>query len=135
MKRVLTCALTLFMLLTLCAPAWADILWEPDNKFYEKHRNECTYIDRSYYANSPNGFVTLYDAPNGSIVESQFQNGSVLHVYYQYQDWGCITAFGEEGPMNGWTKMSELSLVYDHISFAEEYADKITPYNRRVCRL
>ncbi|MDE7219037.1 MAG: hypothetical protein K2O45_05380 [Oscillospiraceae bacterium] len=129
MKRILTCILTVLILLTLAAPARADILWEPDNNFYEKHRGECTYIGRSYYANGPEGFVTLYNAPNGSIIEAQYQNGYALPVYYQYKDWACITVFGDEGEINGWTKLSDLSLIYDHISFEEEYADRITEYN------
>lgn len=129
MKRVLTCALTLVMLLTLSVPAFADIVWEPDNSFYEKHRGECTYIGRGYYANGPDGFVTLYDAPNGSIVEGQYQNGNTLWVYYQYWNWGCITVFGDEGQVNGWVPMSDLYLVYDHISFEEAYGDQFRGYN------
>ena len=71
MKRLWTCLLTLVTLLALTPAARADVLWEPDNNFYWKHSDECTYVGRSYYANGPEGFVTLYDAPGGSIVEGQ----------------------------------------------------------------
>ena len=128
MKRILSCALTFLMLLALTAPAFADMIWEPDNSFYKKHQGECTYINRSYYANGPEGFVTLWDAPNGGVVEGQYQNGEILHVYHQYQDWGCITVFDEK-QVSGWVPMAELELVYDYICFEEEYADKITKYN------
>ena len=129
MKRLWTCLLTLVTLLALTPAARADVLWEPDNNFYEKHADECTYIGRSYYANGPEGFVTLYDAPGGSIVEGQYRNGFTLHVYFKYEDWGCITVFGDEGQVDGWAPLSELTLIYDHIAFEEEYAEQIRDYN------
>lgn len=129
MKRLFVFLLALLTLPALAVPAYADVIWEPNNSFYQKHWNECTYVDRSYYANGPEGFVTLWDAPGGSMVQGQYRNGSSLHVYHQYGDWGCITVFGDEGQVDGWAPMSELELIYDYISFEEEYADKITAYS------
>ncbi len=126
MKRFMNCALVLALLLALAAPARADLIWEPDNDFYRRHG--CTHVDRSYYANGPDGFVTLYDAPGGSIVEGQYRNGFSLHVYFKYRDWGCITVFEDEGQVDGWAPLAELALIYDHISFEEEYADRIRDY-------
>ena len=129
MKRLFVFLLALLTLLALAAPAYADIMWEPDNSFYRKHQDECTYVDRNYYANGPEGFVTLYSAPGGGIVQGQYRNGFSLHVYHRYQDWGCVTVFGNEGQVSGWAPMSELELIYDYIAFEEEYADRITAYN------
>lgn len=58
MKKFLSLACALAALLALAAPARADLLWEPDNRFYRDH--PCTYVDRSFYANGPDGFVTLW---------------------------------------------------------------------------
>ena len=129
MKHLFSILLALLTVLALAAPARADIMWEPDNSFYQKHQDECEYVNRSFYANGPDGFVTLWDAPNSGIVRGQYQNGFTLRVYHQYQDWGCVTVFGDEGQVDGWVPMAELSLKYDYLSFAEEYADRITPYN------
>lgn len=130
MKRFWTCLMTLAMLLALTAPACADLLWEPRNSFYEKHSGECDYVGRSHYANGGEGFVTLWDAPGGSIVEGQFQNGTTLEVYWQYEDWGCATIWGDEtGEISGWVPMEDLCLIYDHISFEEEYGDQFRDYN------
>ena len=134
MKRFFTCLLAVLTLLSLTPAAYADVLWEPDNNFYEKHSDECVYVGRSYYANGPKGFVTLWDAPDGSTVAAQYENGVTLHVTWQYQDWGCVESWkdGWEGsgsiPAGGWVPMSELYLVYDYISFEEEYGQYFTDY-------
>lgn len=130
MKRILTCALALLLLLTLAAPAFADVMWEPDdNAFFEKHRRDCTYEDRSYYANGKDGFVTLLDAPGGSIVRAQYGNGEILWVGYTCKDWALVSRWEDDGSFSGWAPMADLSLVYDYICFAEEYADQIRDYN------
>ena len=131
MKRFLTFILTLTALFALAAPAFADVMWEPDNNsFYDRHRNQCEYEGRSYYANGSDGFVTAWDAPGGSLVRRQFENGEKLHVYFIYQNEWALTAYWEnQKETSGWVPMPDLELVYDYISFEEEYADRITPYN------
>ena len=131
MKRLFVFLLTLLTLLALAAPAYADIMWEPDNNsFYDRHRNQCEYENRTYYANGKDGFVTLLDAPNGSMVRAQFENGEKLRIYFIYNGSYGLAAFWTDGEeTSGWVPMSDLELVYDYISFAEEYADRITAYN------
>lgn len=129
MRRILTCFLTLTLLLALAAPARADMLWEPDNRFYEKHYGECDYLGRQYYANGPEGYITLWDAPNGSSVAAQYENGETLWVYWLYDGWGCISRWEDGEERTGWVEMDHLALVYDYISFAEEYGDRICAYN------
>ena len=131
MKKCLTILLALASLLALTAPAYADMLWEPpDNDFYAKHYEECESVVRTFYANGPEGFVTLWDAPGGSSVQAQYENGTALMVYWRYQDWGCITTWDSRGDsIDGWVPMDQLALIYDGQAFAEEYADFITDYN------
>lgn len=128
MKRFFSCFLTLVMLLALSAPAYADIMWEPqDNQFYKQHG--CTYENRSYYANGPEGFVTVWDAPGGVVVQAQYQNGEALWVGYTWQEWALISRWEDEKEITGWVPLAELSLIYDYLSFQEEYADRIRPYD------
>lgn len=129
MKRFLACLLILALLPALAAPARADVLWTPNNSFYEQHYDDCEYVGRSYYANGPEGFVTLWNAPDGSLVEGQYQNGAKLLVYWRYEDWGCITVWGDGGEVTGWVPMADLYLVYDYISFEEEYGHQFRDYN------
>jgi len=130
MKKVITGAFALMLLLTLTMPAHADVMWEPrDNPYYEKHRNECEYENRGYYANGNEGFVTLLDAPNGSTVRAQYKNGEVLWVAYTHDNWALINRWDGETDLSGWAAMSDLKLKYDCQSFMEEYAEKIHAYS------
>lgn len=129
MKRVLNGVLFLAALLALAVPAYADILWEPqDNRFYETHRGQCESEERNYHANGPEGFVTAWDAPEGGMVIAQYPNGEALRVYFIYQDWGLVARWEDGRETSGWIPMAQLSLIYDYLSFAEEYGDRITPY-------
>jgi len=128
-KRLFTLFCTLVLTFSLIPAAHADVLWTPDNQFFYNHSGECTYVGRSYYANGTHGYVTLWNAPDGGIVVDQFENGFTLQVYWQYEDWGCATIFGDEGWIDGWVPMAELALIYDYISFAEEHGAKIKDYN------
>lgn len=129
MKRFFTCLLALSALCALTVPAHADLLWEPNgNQFYERHREDCDYEGRDYYANGAEGFVTLWNAPRGSVVLSQYENGRKLWVYYIYRSWGLIRVWEDGTETSGWIPLADLSLAYDHISFAEEYAGQIRDY-------
>ncbi len=127
-KRVVTSLLALALLLALAPAARADVLWEPDNGFYERHSDQCTYVGRGYLANGPDGFVTLWNAPNGSEVEAQYENGEALWVYWLWEDWGCISRWEDGKETSGWVEMDDLALQYDYIAFAEDYADQIKDY-------
>lgn len=129
MKKLLSFTLTLVMLFTLAAVARADVIWEPENNFYERHRDECTYAARQYYANGPDGFVTLYDAPGSSSYSAQYENGAVLNSQFQYQDWLYLYVWNNGREDGGWVPLSELYLIYDYISFEEEYGSLFQPYN------
>ena len=129
MKRWLTYCCCILTLLALCATARADVLWEPDNNFYVKNADQCDYIGRQYYANGDEGFITLWEAPGGTRAVHQFQNGYTLWVYYQYEDWACAVVWGDEGEITGWAPMEDFVLKYDYLSFEEEYADEIHPYD------
>lgn len=129
MKRALTCLLALMVLLALAPAAHADIIWEPENSFYQRHAKECSYENRFYYANGSDGFVTAWNAPNGNSVEDQYENGEKLLIQFIYKDWGCIVRWDGKKEISGWIPLADLVLTYDYIVFQEEYADRITDYN------
>lgn len=126
-KRYSLLMLAVFLAGALTIPARADLIWEPENRFYQTHN--CTAIERTYYANGPEGFVTLWDAPDGSRVEGQYENGTRLRVYWGYKDWGCITRWEDGAEVSGWVPMDHLAELYDWHAFEAEYGDRFRPYN------
>ena len=130
MKRLITLVLAVILLLGLSATAYADILWEPDNLFLKQHRGECPRMDRSYRALTE---VTVYESPEDNTVMWTIPEGEPWRVYYTYEDsngnlWGCLEKweFGE----TGWVPMAYMELVYDYISFAEEFGHEFVTLDK-----
>ncbi len=123
MKKWISLCLML-ALFTAFAPARADVLWEPDNRFYRAHAEECTSHSRVYFANGPEGNVTLYSAPDSIFPVAQVENGTRLWISFLYEDWGCTDS--EDRP--GWCPLNQLVPIYDSISFAEEYGAQFRVY-------
>lgn len=133
MKRIGTALLAWALLAVLAVPARADILWEPfDDVFFDRHREEMALVIRNFRANGEEGFVTLLNAPGGRREEARYENGTPLLVYNSWRDWGliCVWEQTEDGFQEtyGWTPLSDLVLIYDHISFQEEYGGEIREY-------
>ncbi len=123
MKRRIVCLLTAaFCCCLLAGMAFADVIWEPENRFYEKHSDECTYLNRSYIVNSPEGGVRIYSSPESHSAKETVQNGEKLRVYFTYaqETWGYV--YGSQ--TEGWAELSGLTLLYDHEWFCEDFADQ-----------
>ena len=130
MKKILRLCLVLVMLASLTVSASADLIWAPDNSFFRSHADECTHLEGGkYFVNSEDGFITLWSRPDGGWVVGQVSNGVQTAVSWLYKDWTCITVMSDEGRIEGWVAMKDLSKVYDYLAFEAEYADRITPYN------
>lgn len=106
----------------------ADIIWEPDDNFYNQNASECTYVNRVYTANGPDGIVIVYKSPESPQVVTQIDNGTQIYISYTYQApdgivWGIYEDFvgGITRWITGWIPMDYMALVYDSISFAEEF--------------
>ena len=127
-RRIVVLFLAAVMAMSVGVTARADVLWEPENRFYEKHSQECEHLGRGFYANGPEGFVTLWDAPNGSRVQGQLTNGGELWVDWHYQDWAYASVYDGGEATEGWVPLAELQLIYDYISFAQDYAGEIREY-------
>lgn len=124
MKKCIQLLCILLMLVSIPLQARADVIYEPFDSFYEEHREECVYHARSYTAAGPNGDVTVYESPESDREETVLENGATLWISYTYVDargitWGCWEDW--EADILGWVPMDYLELIYDGISFEEEY--------------
>ena len=106
-------------------PVKADAIWEPRSEFYEEHASECEYNARNYIANGPDGVVKIYVSPENSTVVDTLENGVSVCVLFTYVDedgieWGVVENYND-ALRTGWLPMEYMTVVYDYISFKEEY--------------
>jgi hypothetical protein len=111
--------------------ASADIIWEPENNFYNKHASECEPMFRDFTANASKDFVTLWESPGSQKKVATYKNGVTFWIRYTYTDkynfiWGF---YYENSHSNGWLHMNDLEVVYDNISFMEEHESELKEYN------
>lgn len=121
MKKLVAVMLTLILMLSLSTTAFADVIWIPEDLFLNQHMADCERTDRSYRALSE---VKIYEDPESPKVLWTMPEGETCWVYYTYEDasgnlWGCTE--NQEDYEAGWIPLAYTELVYDHISFAEDY--------------
>ena len=124
------CGFLCYMLCIL--PVRADVIWEPQESFYEEVSSECEYVGRVFTANGPDGEVILYASPVSGRVIARWENGFKAYISFTYEDKnGTIWGIYEEGDSSktGWMPMEYMDVVYDGISFGEEYMADITEQN------
>ena len=63
--------------------ASADVIFEPDNDFYGRHSDECTYFNRSCIAGAD---TYLWDAPNLVTGGQSAQEGEQIYISFVYTD-------------------------------------------------
>lgn len=110
--------------------AYADLIWTPDDEFYEKHSDECVRVERSFTANGPEGETVLWKSPGSKKKIATFENETEFYVEYVYTDkkekqWGIVQTV--QG--SGWLRMEELLFIYDNIAFCEQHVSEFRAYN------
>lgn len=127
-KKLLSLLLAAAAALSLATPAAADVIWEPENSFYEKHRDECTYENRAYELAGYDGSVKLWTAPGG-MARQELPNGKQGTVQFRWSgngvEWGYICGVFENWQDGGWVPMDDLTLIYDSRQFREDHAADI----------
>ena len=127
-KRIIV-ALCFVAALVLALPITvsADVIPEPSNSFYTRNSSNCVPLQRSFYANGADGCVSLRAEPGSASEVAVFENGSELFIMFTYNKRGVIWGVTEvfETRQSGWIPMDDLLLVYDYISFEEDYHDEL----------
>ena len=116
--------------------ARADILIEPNNDFYSRNSGKCVYLGRNFYANGKDGYISLKNEPGSKKEAGTIENGNIVNIMFTYANdkmWGVTEIYSDFMPnigwgANGWVLMDDLLLVYDYISFKEDYGHEFYPY-------
>lgn len=140
-KRVLLTIAGILLVSSLCAvDTRADVLYEPNDDFFEKHRDECSYEDRDYFTDGPDGEVILYESPESGRETGRIPNGALLHLYWLYMDrtgvvWALVDR--KQDPksgelMSGWFPYEYASVKYDFTEFIREHRDELVKESGKV---
>jgi len=129
MRRKLSALLlSLLAALALALPASADMIWEPIDNFYEKHSEQCDYVNRTYELAGYDGTVTVFTAPGG-MNKAALDNGLRGNIQFTWRGKGTVWGYlcwVDGSDVEGWVPMDDLSLVYDSRQFWEDHASEIT---------
>lgn len=101
--------------------ASADVIFEPDNDFYGRHSDECTYFNRSCIAGAD---TYLWDAPNLVTGGQSAQEGEQIYISFVYTDKDGIE-WGLAEYLDQWILMADLYLEYGSPEFMEEHSGEI----------
>ncbi len=146
LKRTLVLLLMLVLGSTLMGTfAFADVIYTPDDDFYNSHYEEFEYLNRNYYTNGEEGYVEFFKEPDGSsagfskngnsfLILSTYKGaGGVLWGVTEYDDTSSadkylLPAEGNGSLIVGYVKMDDMVLGYDSQRFLEEHASELKPY-------
>lgn len=126
-RKVFTLFLAALAILSLTVPASADVIIEPRDSFFEKHREECTYVARGYELAGYDGKVTVFTAPGG-MNKLTLDNGLRGTIQFTWEGkgttWGYLIYWDDQW-IEGWVPMDDVSLVYDSQQFMTDHAGEI----------
>ena len=135
-RYVMPILLFVCMIFTFAPFARADVISEPSNDFYNRHREECSHIGRSFYANGEGGSISLLKEPGSKSAVMTIDNGDTLYIDFTYnyrgEDWGIASFYDPDKSYNewpnGWVPMDQLLLVYDYLAFDNDHEEEFYAY-------
>ncbi len=134
MKKITAAILAVLTVIFLVHPvnAFADVIWEPNDRFYNAHSAEVDRVECNYVANSPEGYVLMCESPDKVGNNPQaIVNGEKVYSHYaiNYKDarWGLYASYDVNTGVEhiGWLKLDECYKVFDCDDFISANSDKL----------
>jgi len=119
MKRLFSLLAMFLLMLGLGMGAMADVIYEPEDSFFESHRDECHYENRVYIASGEDGAL-IYKNPKSQKPKERLEAGSEVWVGYIWDEEGGWALLEDQG----WVPMSSLTVKYDGISFSQDHGSE-----------
>ena len=116
-----------FMLLVTPIVAYADVLIELENDFYNRNRNDIVFLGRSFFVNGADGYVPVMEDPGSKHEIGRLQNGEITFLQYSCLYNGEFWGFSSE--FSGWISIDQLLVLYDNVAFEEDHFEEIYPYD------
>lgn len=129
-RRFFSIFMALSLLFMIPTAAYGDIVVEPDNDFYWQHADECKSVNRAFFLDAQDGStIAVLEEPGTGTELAQMPNETGIWISSSYELngelWGNTWIQNYQSPTGkdfyGWVSMSDLTLIYDEISFREEF--------------
>ena len=132
--KLLAAALAAVCLTACVGGALADVIWEPRNNFYEKHKSEMVYDNTLYIVNGEKGYGEFADSPDSSEIKFTIKNGERVQMLFTYKSDGdtfgvCEVQSDGGEAVGGWINLKDTINVYGAEEFEAEYAKDIKAYS------
>ncbi|MBR6405528.1 MAG: hypothetical protein IKS18_04940 [Lachnospiraceae bacterium] len=120
--------LAVFVLL-FSVPAYADIIYEPNDDFYQQHIDECetTYYWKAYKVISDSA-VLIVRSPEDDTVVGEYKPGVFFSTNTSYQSgdtiWYYLTDF-DHPDKAGWISNAGIEQIYDTDCFTEDHISEL----------
>ncbi|MCL1810353.1 MAG: hypothetical protein FWG42_11415 [Clostridiales bacterium] len=124
-KRISILTTILFLLMPACI-ACADVVFKPENDFFNKHISQVVYLSRSFCANGADGSVPIVQEPGSKRTVAKLQNGDEVFIAYSCLYNGEYWGFSFD--CDGWVRMNQLLVLYDYVAFAEDHPGEFYQY-------
>jgi len=126
-KKCLFALIAVCFLLSPSLIAYADVIVEPENDFYNRHRSDIKYLGRSFSANGPDGFASVRREPGSGRNIATIPNGEI--VYLQYSCLYDGNHWGFNFRYSGWIIIDELLVLYDYVAFEKDHRHEFFDYD------
>ena len=125
MKRALSLLLCLLLALTFGTGAFADVIYTPEDRFYQQHADQCKVTESRYIA--PEGSAAQR-SPLQNALAFKLDENIEYDVTITYTDsngivWGCIEKDNKFGNESGWIPLDTMNRVYDRECFTLEHGE------------
>jgi hypothetical protein len=105
--------------------SFADIIFTPEDSFYERHSDKMVYTNRTFVVNNS---ANIISEPGLRRKITTLQNGTTVHVsftcLYNGNYWGYVSI----NNYSGWININQLLVPYDNITFEEEFGADFYSY-------
>ena len=135
MKKAVFTLILAGLILVPAFSAYADVVAEINNDFYNKNQRYIVPLERIFTVNAPSGSATLKKEPGARNAIVEVENGESIYVshscLYNGKFWGLTSFYMEskqEWSREGWILMDDLLVEYDYIAFAEEHYKEFYEY-------
>lgn len=114
------CILTFVSLIPMSAKA--DLIVEPENRFYFRHKKDCEFWNRTCIAREE---TVKWKSPNSSLEKGILKKEAEVYITVVYTDekglkWGLV----ENG--DDWVLMADMDLIYESDEFLADHWNEIT---------